>query len=64
MECCFCKREKATHLDPDMPLCILCCDLRDFLREVELPNETSLDECIQKSLVQLGVGVEQHATVH
>ena len=33
MECCFCRSEKASHLDPKLPLCVECAALRDTVRE-------------------------------
>ena len=33
MECCFCKGDQAIELKPEMPLCQMCVEYRDFIRE-------------------------------
>lgn len=67
MECCFCKSEQAIHLEPSFPLCQVCVDLRDKLREFgesKAPGESLesyMDEHMQESLAYI-YGVESPAS--
>ena len=47
MQCCFCKLEKAIHLDPNFPLCDTCFAIREAIRDWGENKEThkqSLEE--------------------
>ena len=50
MVCYFCKVDKAIHLDPKLPLCQTCVELRDFMQDYkenrkpnQKPEEYALD---------------------
>ena len=67
MKCCFCKSEKAVHLDPSLPLCLTCADLQDFIREWRETREShnlSLDEYAKDMMRFYSPHSSPSATVH
>ena len=53
VECVFCRAEKAIELNPEMPLCLRCAEVRDFFREYKATKDThnmSVDEYVQDML--------------